>query len=68
MGFRLYRQQLGDAGFWLVSNKPMPKEIHTVDDVFVNKKAKPGQIKKAKLVCDGDPPKVKCRWVFDVEK
>lgn len=65
-GFKIYRQKFGDAGFWLVTNKEMPKEIHREDDVFENKKAKSGQIKKAKLVCDGEKGSTRCRWVFDV--
>jgi len=50
----------------LITNKPLPKEIHDEDVVFENKNAQKGQIGKAKLVGDGEVGRVKCRWVFDV--
>ena len=46
----------------------MPKEINDEDVVFENTDKQKGQIKKAKLVCDGEEGRVKCRWVFDVQK
>jgi hypothetical protein len=67
-GFKIYRQRFGDAGFWLITNKPLPKEIHDEDVVFENKNAQKGQIRKAKLICDGEVGRVKCRWVFNVQK
>lgn len=65
-GFKIYRQRFGDAGFWIVTDKPLPKEIHDEDIVFENKTAQKGQICKAKLVCDGEEGRVKCRWFFDI--
>jgi len=65
-GFKIYRQRFGDAGFWLITNKPLPREIHDEDVVFENRTAEPGQIKRAKLVCDGEVGWVRCRWVFDI--
>lgn len=67
-GFKIYRAKFGDAGFWMITNKEMPKVIHDEDSVFVNKEAKPGQIRKAKLVCDGEVGRVKCKWVFETVK
>lgn len=67
-GFKIYRQKFGDAGFWMITNKELPKVIHETDEVFVNKNAKPGQIRKSKLVCDGEVGKVKCRWVHEIVK
>jgi hypothetical protein len=46
----------------------MPKNIHQDDEVWTNKTAKPGQIKKARLVCDGEAPKIKCEWVYEVQE
>jgi len=67
-GFSFYRQQFGDAGFWLITNKPLPKEIHDEDVVFENKNAQKGQIRRAKLVCEGETGRVKCRWAFDIQR
>ena len=52
----------------MITNKPMPKEIHDEDVVFENKNAQKGQIRRAKLVCEGETGRVKCRWAFDVQK
>jgi len=51
-----------------VTDKPLPREIHDEDIVLENKNAQKGQIRKVKLVCDGEEGRVKCRWVFDVQK
>jgi hypothetical protein len=67
-GFKIDRQRFGDAGFWMITNKPLPKEIHDEDIVFENGTAETGQIKKAKLVCDGEEGRVKCRWIFEIQK
>lgn len=68
MQFKVYRQRFGDAGFWLVSDKSMPQKIMDSDVVVENKKAEPGQVRKAKLICEGDPGKVKCRWQLEIQK
>jgi hypothetical protein len=41
--------------------------MDTTDDVVVNKNAVKGQIKKAKLVCKGVAPRIKCSWEFEVQ-
>lgn len=64
-GFRLYRAKFGDAGFWMISNKPMPKTVYDEDVVFLNNSAKSGQIRKATLICKGDAPKIRCEWKYE---
>ena len=66
--FRLFRTRVGEYGFWVVTNKKFPKVVKDEDTVYINKTAQKGQVKTAKLICEGEVGRVKCRWAIEVKK